>query len=63
MQGVHDAIEDDAAREDEYRRFLRGGTAGMGDLALRGAAQHAQVIGDREAERALDDALELRQSV
>lgn len=55
--------EENAAREEAYDRLCEMGPGGMGDLDLRAAAQHAQVVGDAAAERRADDVLASRRSV
>lgn len=55
-------MEADAAREAAYDRLCEMGPGGMGDLDLRAAAQHAQVVGDAGTERRADDVLDSRRA-
>jgi hypothetical protein len=55
-----DEREADALRRAEYDQLREGGPRGVSDLALRGAAQHAQTVGDGMTERRADDELERR---
>jgi hypothetical protein len=60
-----DNAEADELRRTAYDAWKAGGRASrsdLDDLSLRAAAQHAQAIGDREAERAIDGVLEVREA-
>lgn len=60
-----DEREADYLRLTAYEAWIEGGgptRSDLDDLALRAAAQHAQVIGDTEAERQIDGILSAREA-
>lgn len=64
-QREEDDREQDELRRTAYEAWLAGGSVArhdLDDLALRAAAQHAQVIGDTASERQIDSLLEGREA-
>ena len=57
-----DEREQDALREQAYRRYLGAGPKAMDDLDLRAAAQQAQIVRDSAAEREIDGELGVREA-
>ena len=57
-----DEREQDALRHDAYETYLATGSRSMGDLDLRAAAQHAQIVGNTLAEREINGVLEVREA-
>lgn len=50
------------AREQAFGEYRASGPRALGDLDLRAAAQHAQLIGDHAAERQIDGVLAVREA-
>lgn len=57
---LNEEAEQDELRRSAYEAWKARG-AGLGDLDLRAAAQHAQTIGDNAAERQIDSLLSARE--
>lgn len=56
-----DELELEEQRRELYQRYYRDGSAGMSELDLRSAAQHAQAVGDSASERELNGLIEVRE--
>jgi hypothetical protein len=61
-EAEREQAEADRLREKALDDFRDSGPGSLGDLDLRAAAQHAQVVGDRAAERDIDDVLAVREA-